>query len=225
MARDYKAIVTALLLKAESTEFEAEREELETKAFALMSEHSITVALEKEVTDKQVMRKMLFKNPYSNQKWILYCVLADHFNSKAIRGCGGIVYFFGYESDFQSTEFLYSILINQVMINLSGVKIPGGVNAKSYKVSWWAGFNSRIAARLKESKKTATANAVPGAAVALYDRSRASETEMRKKFPHVKSLRTTANSLDGWYSGQDAGERANFHNQSTVDSNGRRALT
>lgn len=224
MARDYKSVVKALLLKAQATEFEPEREELENRAYKLMSEHQIEVALEKEVTDQQIIRKNRFANPYALQKWALYNILADHFNSRTIRMGDGLVYFFGYESDFQSTEFMYSLLINQAFKMLSEVKISQGINARTYKVSWWSGFNSRISARLRESKKAATDEAVPGAAVALYDRARASEREMRKMAPRISRVKSNVRSSSAYYSGQDAGNNAQFHGQSEVTKNGPRAL-
>lgn len=226
MARDYEATVKALLIKAYSHEDEnhPERIACEAKAFEIMSEHSITVALEAPVSDEQVVKYSRFGNPYGAQKRRLYATLTRHFNGQLLRDNDDVCIFFGYRSDYDSTEFLYSILINQAMKELSVLNVPSHIHAKAYKTSWWLGFTSKISQRLRESRKEAEKNSVPGAALALINRAQVSENEMHKMFPRTRSLQSSRiSSMAGFNSGQEAASKAVFHNQGSVN-NGRLAL-
>ncbi len=223
MARDYKKIVEALYAKAAASEFPAEKETFEMQAAEIMAKHGVERAMEKDTADIVIHKEYSFKAPFAKQKATLYNSMARRFRCSVVKS-GNVYHLFGYQSDYDQLEFLFSIVIIQAFAELAKVRIPDWESKKSFKVSWWYGFTVKIVERLDKVNESAKKDAVPGYGVVLYDRNKAVTNERDKKFPLLrKTASGRANSGSGWAAGQTAGASANFHNQGSLS--GRLAIS
>lgn len=206
--------IRALLAKAESTEFEEERDSLCRKAEELIAKYGISQALLANAgmtRDKVSDRVLTLDDPYARQKADLLVNVARPlrvrvvFNTEFSRRIKGFrVHMFGYESDLQRVEILFTSLLVQAALKLATVRpdydnmprlrrgewVDGPATASeiaAYRRDWLAGFGCKIENRLWEAenraKQRAERESGTGMDLVLADRSQAVEAAVNRAYP------------------------------------------
>lgn len=242
--------IRALLAKAESTEFTAEAEAYTAKATELIAKYGIDAALlaaQNGQPGKPADLIIPMHAPYVMDKATLLQTIAHALGCKAILlnewdGNGGRVYrshLFGFQSDLDRVEMLYTSLLVQAAHALGRETVPerarrstGSVAA--WRRSWYAGFGDTIGKRLRAAeaaaKATATADrqtaaagsAGPSVALVLADRSALVSRAYTDAYPRART-QSRSYSGSGAGAGRAAGERAHLGGRS-VGSGGRSAI-
>lgn len=218
--------VQALLAKADSTEFEEEAETLRVKANELIARHSITAAMlaaEGRWTDDLNKIEIWITGAYSHNQATLLHYIAQIFNCKTVayptaRGSKtlGKVIVVGYQSDLDVVQGLFQILNTQAVHGCARAVVPYYEHGRSYRNSWWHGFNRTIFSRLKSAHTAAVAQAEDtssgtSAALVLVDRAARVERYRDELFSNLrKSAKRVARSEQGYVSGKRAGARADI---------------
>jgi len=136
-----------------------------------------------------------------------------HCEAVRIRRGGDSLLVFGFSSDLDLIEMLYTSLLVQALRALAQAEIPSRENARTFRTSWWAGYTSRIITRLRGSQQRAEAEAAktPGTALVLADRSLQVKAAFRAEFPKTRTTSSSrTRSRAGYSQGHDAGGRADI---------------
>jgi len=230
MAFDWEQTINNLFKKANAEGVtKPEKEMLENKAFELMAKYGVQRVTEEDKDKKSEHYPVSFTGSWVTRQVSLFNVIAKHFNCTLIDATRsykhGTYYVFGFDSDVDSTLFLYTILENQMLAELSRVVIPYNRNTKSYRNSWLCGYINRINERLAATKKSAEKEAAPGYAVALRDRSLVVRNEVTRVIGKTKKTHATYRGRDAFGQGSEAGDRASFHlGGNDVNSSGRKEI-
>lgn len=127
------------------------------------------------------------------------------------------VHVFGFASDIQRVEVLYTSLLVQMANGLAQSEVPYWENPAAYRRSWIAGFTDAVRKRIRESEQRAKQNAeqerpagAPGVAVVLADRVALVEKAKADAYPDVKKARARTLSGSGAGDGYDVGQRADL---------------
>ncbi|QVJ00396.1 DUF2786 domain-containing protein [Nocardiopsis eucommiae] len=227
--------VRALLAKAEDTSAtEAEAAAFTAKASDLMAKYGIdrAMAADRQPANDTPMDKIVtIPNPRANVKAVLLFRVAEAMRCQTIRlphrkgASDGTqrVHVFGYTSDVERAEIMYTSLLLQMMNGLAQVnRAPAGVSIKTYKRSWGLGFAHRVGDRIEAVEQQAAQAATPqaegrSAALVLADRSRVVDSQFRREYPRVAHSRGTHN-VAGFGAGAEAGDRADI-GQTRVGAN------
>src|SRR5258708_4001798 len=176
--------IRKLLAKAEDqAATAAEAESLSAKAAELMQKYCVDQAMLDAVAavtskPKTVGRRVI---TFDNQDFVpvrqrLLHAVADHNNCTTVIIEGARPprsEVFGFQSDLDVTEMLYTSLILQAANALVAEDVPFGESPRSFTSAWWAGFVSRVGTRLYYSRLRAQGDAEkaePGTAVVLKNR-------------------------------------------------------
>jgi hypothetical protein len=229
MARDYESIVKALLTKANAVGVtQAEKEQLENKAFELMDRYKIKATLDERNTDAKASHfPVTFTGQWVTRQVSLFNTISNHFSCTLIDATnssrlGNTYYIFGYESDVDATLFLYTIVENQMLAELAKVRVPAGTNTKSHRNAWLQGYTYRIGERLREAKRVTESETEPGYALVLRDRSLAVREEISNIIGKTRTTQSTYRGAGAFNQGQEAGSRASFSlNQNIKNPRGR----
>lgn len=230
------ARVRALLAKAESSEFTAEAEAFTAKAAELMAKYGIEQAMVGDRdpgTDKPGDRVITVTNPWGGEKASLVYRLAKAMRCEGIylrRGEDGAhrVHIFGYGSDLERVELLYTSLLLQMTSALARVEVPAAARSpRAYRRSWLLGYVSEVTGRVAEAERRAAAEAAPPETAAkrstelvLADRKQAVEASFKARYPRIK-WRSVSSSGGGRAAGAAAARRANI---GQTGLGGRRAI-
>jgi uncharacterized protein DUF2786 len=201
--------VRALLAKAEATEHPAEAEAFTAKATELMAKYGIQQAMLNDVRpghDEVGNRIVDTPNPYGIDKAILLQCIASALGCRAIRLRGNDVrvHMFGYGSDLERIEMLYTSLLVQSANALAATPVPRGVPGVSFRKSFLAGFTVAVKDRLEEAERRAQRDAqasapqgseVRSVALVLADRSAVVERAYAQAYPSVCSLTTSRSAI------------------------------
>jgi hypothetical protein len=138
---------------------------------------------------------------------------------------GGRVHVFGYESDLERTELLYTSLLLQMASALQAASAPGGGRPlfmeggrlKAWNRSFLLGFSSMVTYRLRKAEERAVGEAKkedettgrPSTELVLADRSLAVQAQLRKEYPNTRMTRITSSGR-GYGAGQTAGRTADI---------------
>jgi hypothetical protein len=122
---------------------------------------------------------------------------------------------FGYESDLDLTEMLYTSLLIQAQNALIAEDIPFGETPRSFTASWWTGYVGKIATRLYYSRgnaEVAAEKSQPGTALVLKNRKAEVEKAQRAEFPETRKVSRGrgGSSRAGRAAGYAAGSRASL---------------
>ncbi|MCX4575664.1 DUF2786 domain-containing protein [Streptomyces sp. NBC_01571] len=217
------AKVRALLAKAEDpASTTAEAEAFTAKATELMAKYGIERALLADsVSDSDALtdRIITMSNPWAREKQSLVSGIVDALRGQAVlRDKGSLhrVHMFGFQSDLERAELLYTSLLLQMAQQLNRVEVPWGDNARSYRRSWILGFRQEVVRRIKEAEARAVAASAPQSQPAgrstelvLADRSALVEQRVFAEFGKLRRRRTTYRG-SGYGAGQAAGRTANI---------------
>jgi len=231
--------VRKLLAKAEDESCTPpEAEALTAKAAELMAKYGIDRALlaaVKPETDQPGSKFIEIDNPWGRVKAHLLCGLGSVLRCQAIMittRSGLRVHMFGYESDLERLDVLYTSILMQMWHGMAVTRVPDRASPRSWRRSWLLGFTSAVIARVRlaeaqaiTNQNTADGGVAPGrksgAEMVLADRSLVIRNALKAEYPVVRNVRLTY-SGSGYGDGHQAGQRADI-GQGRV-SNSTRAL-
>ena len=231
------AKIRALLAKAEDEAVTApEAEALSAKAAELMGKYSIDQAMldaAAKVSDPGKTsgtpgrRRVIF---FTGQDFIGHKM--DLLHAVALHnGCSTVVtsatgpqprsYVFGYESDLDLTEMLFTSLVLQAAHALLAEDIPFGDTPRSFNSAWWAAYTNKIAYRLSNLRWAAERDAekaTPGTALVLKDRKAVVAAMVKEEFPDTRKVSrgNGGKSRAGRAAGYAAGSRATLGTPSGI---------
>ena len=214
--------VRKLLAKAEAEGVTpAEAEALTGKAAELMARYGIDRALlaaARPQTDRPDSRIIDVYNPWSQVKAHLLGGLAAAIRCACVQlpraGAGARVHVFGYASDLERAEILYTSLLVQMAHGLAAAQVPAMVRSvRAWRRSWLLGYVTAVIARVRAAEERAAATARPEpatgttAALVLADRALVIRRECERAYPVTRKLRITYSGSgyqDGYREGQHA---------------------
>lgn len=226
------AQIRALLAKAESTRHQAERDELNRKAYELAGKYGVEESMfaAEQPTTRIADRFIDLTDPYARAKGRLVHGIAKPLRVETIlvprrhptkaKKLVFTVHMFGLETDLQRVELLYTSLLIQMSLELSLVN-PWHVEKdqlSAYRRAWIAGYASEVNRRLKlmeervESEAAADVETSDGRSYALV---RVSQDELvraaaAQAYPNARTTRSTMSQPSGFGRGLAAGSRADL---------------
>jgi hypothetical protein len=241
--------VRKILAKAEDPAATPEEAETYTaKAAELVASYGIDRALlAEQVPESDVVgdRVVVMDAPYARDKASLLGAVAHALRCQAVhreRSVGDdprgsakelSLHLFGYTSDLERVEVLYTSLLLQATTQVMRASAPPWESKAAFRRSWLAGFTAAVASRLRDAEQRAATDAATAAGpsrsgrsveLVLLDRSRAAEAAMHAAYPRLGTARRRELSGSGGRSGFLAGQRADLGG-TRVGRGSRRALT
>jgi Protein of unknown function (DUF2786) len=216
--------VRKLLTKAEDDGCTPEEAEaLTAKAAELMARYGIDRALLGALhpeTDRPADRVFDLDNPWAAVKAHLLSGLATALRCQCIlltrREPGSRVHVFGYLSDLERVDILFTSLLVQMARALALQPVPARGGTKAWRRSWMLGFSSAVVARVRAAEEAAVASASassgpdagrPSAALVLADRAVTVRRQAEQAYPRTRKTRVTYTGngyADGYREGQKA---------------------
>jgi Protein of unknown function (DUF2786) len=217
--------VRKLLAQAEDAGVtEAEAEAFNAKAAELIARHGIDAALlasTGRTADEIGSRVIEVDQPYARDKAHLLTCVADPLRCQTVHTQGGggpyVVRVYGFVSDLERVELLYTSLLLQATRDLVHVRPDSwwGESVGAYRRSWLAGYAAAVYSRLLRAEQRATAEqpaTVTGTSTALVLRDRSDQVAgyVRDAHPALRSLRRRSLSGGGRADGYQSGSRADL---------------
>ena len=210
--------VRKLLTKAEDPACTpAEAAAFTAKATELIAKYGVDrvlLAAADPASDPVGDRVVAVPAPYALDKVGLLGGVAGALRCRAVRrrdADGFVMHLFGFASDLERVELLYTSLLVQAAHGLAATAVPAHEHPAAFRRSWLAGFAAAIAARLRDAE-TAAAAAVgePSMALVLADRSDRVAQRMARDYPRLRSASRRRLAGGGLDLGADAGRRADL---------------
>jgi hypothetical protein len=210
--------VRKLLAKAEDEgSSPAEAEALTAKATDLMARYGIDRALLGAIrpeTDRPTDRVFTLVNPWGDVKRQLLAGLATALRCQCVQtrtAEGTRLHVFGYLSDLERADILFTSLLVQMARALAGQAVPGtGGEARAWRRSWMLGYCSAVVTRVRAAEEAAVASAASaGTELVLADRSLVLRRQVAAAYPHLRKARVTY-SGNGYGAGYREGQRADI---------------
>ena len=216
--------VRKLLAKAEAEGVTvAEAQALTAKAAELMAKYGIDRALlaaTRPETDRPDNRIVEIYNPWARVQAHLLCGLAAALRCQCIllpARAGQRVHIFGYASDIERTDMLYTSVLIQMWHGLIAADVPDGADSvRAWRRSWLLGFASAVIAKVRAAEQRAeqAASAVPDgepsrAALVLADRSLVIRQNVAHAYPRTRKAKVTYTG-SGYGAGYAQGKRADI---------------
>nr|MDT0659905.1 DUF2786 domain-containing protein [Micromonospora sp. DSM 115978] len=212
--------VRKLLAKAEDPACtEAEAAAFTAKATELIARYGVDRALLAAAdpgVDPVGDRVVEVLPPYALDKSGLLAGVAGALRCRSVRrrdGAGYLLHLFGFASDLERTELLYTSLLVQAAHGLAAADVPPGAHAAAFRRSWLAGFASVVAARLRDAERAAAGSVPSGSeslALVLADRSHRVDRRIAEVYPRIRSAPGRRLAGGGLGSGAAAGRRADL---------------
>ncbi len=202
---------------------QAEAEAFTEKAVELMARYGIDRALlaaARPDTDKPADRVIDVPRPWADVRSHLLAGLAGAMRCQCVllrTTTGHKVHVFGYSSDLERVEMLYTSLLIQMAHGLARVPVPATTRSiRAWRRSWLLGYTSAVIARVRAAEERAASDAGtartgggPSTALVLADRSLVVRRQCEQTYPNLRKLRITY-SGNGYSSGYAEGERADI---------------
>ena len=217
--------VRKLLAKAEARGgTPAEAEALTAKAAELMARYGIDRALlaaRQPETDQPADRKIDVGNPWAQVQAHLLCGLASAMRCQCVilphSGPGTRIHMFGFASDIERADVLYTSVLVQMWQGLAATDVPPWTRSvRAWRRSWLLGFTSAVVARVRAVEQKAAAQAGgergepgPGTELVLADRAKIVKHRIDQAYPVTRKTRVTY-SGSGYGAGYDQGQRADL---------------
>jgi Protein of unknown function (DUF2786) len=217
--------VRKLLAKAEADGVTtAEAQALTAKAAELMAKYGIDRALlaaRQPDTDKPADRIVDIYNPWAGVQAHLLCGLAAALRCQCILlpcEAGQRVHMFGYGSDLERADVLYTSVLVQMWHGLVATDVPARARSvRAWRRSWLLGFAAAVIARVQAAERDAerSASVTPsgggssGAALVLADRALVIRQHVARAYPVTRTARVTY-SGSGYGDGYAQGKRADI---------------
>jgi hypothetical protein len=230
--------VRKLLAKAEDDAVTpAEAEALTAKAAELMARYGIDRALlaaARPETDRPANRIIDVPNPWAQVRAHLLAGLVSAMRCQCVllpASGGKRVHVFGYTSDLERAEMLYTSLLIQMAHGLAVAPVPATApSSRAWRRSWLLGYTSAVITRVRAAEERAASDAGdqrdrggPSTALVLADRSLAVRRQCEQAYPVTRKMRITY-SGSGYRTGYAEGERADIGG-TRLRNGSRRALT
>jgi hypothetical protein len=223
-------LVRKLLAKAEDPACTpAEAEAFTAKAAELIAVYGIdraALAATDPNTDALDRRQILCEPPYALDKSSLLARVSGPLRLRAVRTTTGnravSMELFGYQSDLDRAELLYTSLLVQASYGLAGARPdpdhfwrePTATQIAAYRRSWLDGFSLAIGQRLTVAENRARQEhenrTGSGMELVLVDRSTRVDRMVEDAYPKLRSARRRSLTGDGHNSGFSAGKRADL---------------
>ena len=221
--------VRKLLAKAEDEGCTpAEAEALTAKAAELMARYGIDRALLgalRPETDKPADRVFTLANPWADVKRHLLAGLALALRCQCVQTRspeGARLHVFGYTSDLERADILFTSLLVQMARALARQAVPGyGGAARAWRRSWMLGYCTAVVTRVRAAEEAAVTSASQGAAgsgaapagqsaaLVLADRSLVVRRQVAAAYPRLRKTRLTY-SGGGYRNGYREGQKADI---------------
>ncbi|MFI2708865.1 DUF2786 domain-containing protein [Micromonospora sp. NPDC018662] len=152
--------------------------------------------------------------PYARDKAGLLAAVADPLRCRCVRrrqGTGFAMHLFGFASDLERVELLFTSLLVQAAHGLAGAAVPVGEHPAAFRRTWLAGFAQVVAERLRAAEAGAVAEAgVPSVALVLADRSDRVQRRLAEVYPRLRTAPRRRLAGGGFGPGAAAGRRADL---------------
>jgi hypothetical protein len=231
--------VRKLLVKAEAAGVTPEEAQaLTAKAAELMAKYGIDRALlaaERPETDRPADRVIDIGNPWARVQAHLLCGLASALRCQCVilphGGPGTRIHMFGFSSDIERADVLYTSVLLQMWQGLAATRLPDRVQSvRAWRRSWLLGFATAVVGRVRAAEEGAARQAAgPGegagsrTALVLADRTEVITRSLRHAYPVTRTSRVTYTG-NGYGTGYSEGQRADIGG-ARLRRNGARALT
>jgi hypothetical protein len=216
--------VRKLLAKAEDEGCSpAEAEALTAKAAELMARYGIDRALLgalRPETDRPADRVFTLGNPWGDVKRHLLAGLAMALRCQCVQtrsAEGTRLHVFGYMSDLERADILFTSLLVQMARALARQAVPGyGGEARAWRRSWMLGYCTAVVTRVRAAEEAAVAAAAgagtegaegaagQSAALVLADRSLVVRQQVASAYPRLRKTYSGSGYGDGYREGQKA---------------------
>ena len=219
------ARVRKLLAKAEAQGVTAaEAEALTAKAAELMAKYGIDRALlaaERPETDRPADRVVDIDNPWARVQAHLLCGLASAMRCQCVvlprTDPGARIHMFGFASDIERADILYTSLLVQMWQGLAAGDLPSWSRSpRAWRRSWLLGFATAVVSRVRAAEHKAAAEATAPAAASgsrtalvLADRRQVIRRNIDQAYPLTRKTRLTY-SGDGYGAGYAEGQKADI---------------
>ena len=233
------ARVRKLLAKAEDPGVTpAEAQALTSKAAELMAKYGIDRALlaaDRPETDRPADRVIDVDNPWARVQAHLLCGLASALRCQCIilsrTGPGSRIHMFGFASDLERADVLYTSLLVQMWQGLAAAQVPEwSRNPRAWRRSWLLGFAAAVVSRVRAAEQEAAARATSTSAgfgdrtaLVLADRSHVIRRNVEQAYPVTRTSRVSY-SGSGYGACYRQGQRADI-GTTRLRRGGSRALT
>jgi hypothetical protein len=230
--------VRKLLAKAEDESVTPpEAQALTAKAAELMAKYGIDRALlaaDRPETDRPANRLLDIDNPWARVKAHLLCGLGSAMRCQCILVSstrpGARIHVFGYASDIERTDLLYTSVLIQMWHGLVGAEVPAwSRNPRAWRRSWLLGFATAVISRVRAAEQAARQAAGQSdatgsrTALVLADRAQVVRGEAERAYPLTRTARVTYSGT-GYKDGYAQGQRADIGTGRVTRGRGR-ALT
>jgi hypothetical protein len=214
--------VRKLLAKAEAEGVTPpEAEALTAKAAELMARYGIDrarLAASRPDTDRPGSRIIDIDNPWAQVRAHLLAGLAGAMRCQCVllstSRPGARIHIFGYVSDLERVDILYTSLLLQMAHGLTTTVVPVGVRStRAWRRSWLLGFVTAVIGRVRSAEDRAASDAEaeahsgPSTALVLADRAVVIRRQLEQEYPVTRRTRITYSGRgysDGYAQGQQA---------------------
>jgi uncharacterized protein DUF2786 len=218
--------VRKLLAKAEAEGVTPpEAEALTAKAAELMARYGIDrarLAASEPGTDRPASRVIDIANPWAQVRAHLLAGLAGAMRCQCVLLStdkpGSRIHIFGYASDLERADILYTSLLLQMARGLAVAVVPAGVRStRAWRRSWLLGFVTAVITRVKSAEDRAAAaaegetQAGPSTALVLADRAVVIRQQLEQAYPVTRRTRITYSGR-GYSAGYTQGQQADIGN-------------
>jgi hypothetical protein len=218
--------VRKLLAKAEAEGVTPpEAEALTAKAAELMARYGIDrarLAASRPETDRPDSRVIDIENPWAQVRAHLLAGLAGAMRCQCVllhtSRPGTRIHVFGYASDLERADILYTSLLLQMARGLAAAVVPSGVRSpRAWRRSWLLGFVTAVITRVRSAEDRAAASAEgeeqsgPSTALVLADRAVVIRRRLDEAYPVTRKTRITYSGR-GYSAGYAQGQRADIGN-------------
>ncbi|MCW3813610.1 DUF2786 domain-containing protein [Micromonospora sp. DR5-3] len=187
------------------------------KATELIARYGVDRALlaaREPATDPVGDRVVEVVAPYARDKAGLLAAVADPLRCRCVRrrqGSGFAMHLFGFASDLERVELLFTSLLVQAAHGLAGVAVPAGEHPAAFRRTWLAGFAHVVADRLRAAEAGAVADSgTPTTALVLADRSDRVQRRLAEVYPRLRTAPPRRLAGTGFGPGAAAGRRADL---------------
>jgi hypothetical protein len=228
--------VRKLLAKAEDESVTPpEAQALTAKAAELMAKYGIDRALlaaDRPETDQPASRILDIDNPWARVKAHLLCGLGSALRCQCIlltgTGPGTRIHVFGYGSDIERTDLLYTSVLIQMWHGLAGAQVPAWSSSpRAWRRSWLLGFATAVISRVRAAEHAAASHATAGGApessrtaLVLADRAHVIRGKVEQEYPVTRTARVTY-SGSGYGAGYAQGQKADIGGSCLAAGRGR----
>ncbi|HEX6873696.1 MAG TPA: DUF2786 domain-containing protein [Micromonosporaceae bacterium] len=218
--------VRKLLAKAEDPGCTpAEAAALNDKAAELIAKYGVDralLAVARPDSDPVGDRVIEVLAPYALDKAGLLATVASALRCRSVRrkewvghGYGYSMHLFGFASDLERVELLYTSLLVQASYGLAMAAVPEYETVAAFRRSWLVGFTQAIGERLRSAERRAAASAQHQAdgssfALVLADRGAQVDRRLEEVYPRLRAAQPRRLAGSGLGGGYAAGQRADL---------------